>query len=276
MVSGFLRKMEVNFQDPVQYTLALHEGPTIKLNPLIGKTLQLNFSLKIACVGCGRKISKSFNQGYCYPCFKRLAACDSCIIKPELCHFDNGTCREPDWGLAHCMQPHYVYVSYTSNIKVGVTRAVNIPMRWIDQGAISAQPIFSTHTRLHAGIIEHKLASFVKDKTQWQRMLKQHNEVIQLSASIEVLFNESAINEFIATNTLWEHTPPVSLWQKNEQINIAYPVEKVPEKISSHNPHKESKVEGVLTGIKGQYLIFDTGVINIRKYTGYAVDILSS
>jgi hypothetical protein len=28
-------------------------------------------------------------------------------------------------------------------------------------------------------------------------------------------------------------------------------------------------IEGTLMGIKGQYLIFDTGVINIRKYAGY-------
>ncbi|MEE9397603.1 MAG: DUF2797 domain-containing protein, partial [Methylococcales bacterium] len=28
---------------------------------------------------------------------------------------------------------------------------------------------------------------------------------------------------------------------------------------------------GTLMGIKGQYLIFDTGVINIRKYGGYSL-----
>ena len=28
-------------------------------------------------------------------------------------------------------------------------------------------------------------------------------------------------------------------------------------------------IEATLTGIKGQYLIFDTGVINLRKYGGY-------
>ncbi|MBT6105963.1 MAG: DUF2797 domain-containing protein, partial [Porticoccaceae bacterium] len=34
---------------------------------------------------------------------------------------------------------------------------------------------------------------------------------------------------------------------------------------------KQPLVEGVLKGIKGQYLILDTGVINIRKYTAYNV-----
>mgnify|MGYP003704602755 CR=1 FL=1 len=41
------------------------------------------------------------------------------------------------------------------------------------------------------------------------------------------------------------------------------------EKIKSLNLDKTPKIRGVLQGIKGQYLIFDIGVINIRKYTGY-------
>jgi hypothetical protein len=32
---------------------------------------------------------------------------------------------------------------------------------------------------------------------------------------------------------------------------------------------KTPKIRGVLHGIKGQYLLLDIGVINIRKYTGY-------
>ena len=34
-------------------------------------------------------------------------------------------------------------------------------------------------------------------------------------------------------------------------------------------------VEGILRGIKGQYLILDTGVINLRKYTAYQVAVLT-
>jgi len=43
------------------------------------------------------------------------------------------------------------------------------------------------------------------------------------------------------------------------------------EKIKSHNFDKHPVVEGTLMGIKGQYLMFDTGVINIRKFTSYEV-----
>jgi len=40
----------------------------------------------------------------------------------------------------------------------------------------------------------------------------------------------------------------------------------------SHNGAFEGVVEGELQGIKGQYLILDSGVINMRKFTAYQVD----
>jgi hypothetical protein len=36
---------------------------------------------------------------------------------------------------------------------------------------------------------------------------------------------------------------------------------------------KDPLVSGVLQGIKGQYLLLDSGVINIRKYAGYQVEV---
>ena len=53
--------------------------------------------------------------------------------------------------------------------------------------------------------------------------------------------------------------------------NIHYPVLRYPEKVSSFNFDKTPLVEGVLWGIKGQYLILDTGVINVRKFGGYKI-----
>ena len=46
-----------------------------------------------------------------------------------------------------------------------------------------------------------------------------------------------------------------------------------PEKVTSLSFDKTPKVEGTLQGIKGQYLIFDTGVINMRKFQGYFIEI---
>ena len=54
--------------------------------------------------------------------------------------------------------------------------------------------------------------------------------------------------------------------------NLVYPVESVPEKIISHNLDKLPEFEDGLTGIKGQYLVFETRVINIRKYSGYHLE----
>ena len=52
---------------------------------------------------------------------------------------------------------------------------------------------------------------------------------------------------------------------------IDYPSNRYPAKIASFNLDKNPVVEGRLDAIKGQYLIFDNGVINLRKYGGYLV-----
>ena len=54
-------------------------------------------------------------------------------------------------------------------------------------------------------------------------------------------------------------------------VEINFPVLQFPEKVKSLNFDKQPIVEGVLQGIKGQYLMFDTGVLNIRKFGGYHV-----
>lgn len=54
-------------------------------------------------------------------------------------------------------------------------------------------------------------------------------------------------------------------------VEIAYPVLSYPEKVTSLNFDKTPEVGGILNGIKGQYLILDSGVINIRKFAGYRV-----
>lgn len=58
-----------------------------------------------------------------------------------------------------------------------------------------------------------------------------------------------------------------------ETIEINYPVEHYPTKIKSYNLDKEPIVTGVLLGVKGQYLLLDTGVINIRKFSGYQIEL---
>ena len=57
------------------------------------------------------------------------------------------------------------------------------------------------------------------------------------------------------------------------EARFVYPVLRYPENIKAHNFDKEAQVEGSLEGIKGQYLILDTGVLNIRKFAGYEVSL---
>ncbi|GAL30720.1 hypothetical protein JCM19239_4459 [Vibrio variabilis] len=143
LASGTLSKMRASLESTVQYRLPVGDEE-VDLSPLIGKTISLNHTGNIFCASCGKKTKKSYSQGHCFVCMKKLASCDMCIMKPETCHYDEGTCREPEWGEANCMVDHFVYLSNTSSLKVGITRHTQIPTRWIDQGATQGLPILKS------------------------------------------------------------------------------------------------------------------------------------
>src|SRR5690606_22023386 len=124
------------------------------------------------CIDTGRKIKKSYGQGFSFESFMTLAQCDTCIVRPELCHFQKGTCREPDWGEKNCIQPHIVYLANSSGLKVGITRKSQVPTRWIDQGASAAIALFEVKERKLSGLVEIELAKKLNDKTNWREMLK--------------------------------------------------------------------------------------------------------
>ena len=65
----------------------------------------------------------------------------------------------------------------------------------------------------------------------------------------------------------------VSILNGIGSVSISYPVTKYPEQISSYNLDNDSIVEDRLVGIKGQYLIFEGGVINLRKFSGYEIEL---
>jgi hypothetical protein len=268
LASGGVRKMISELAGPVRYRLPLGDCE-VPLNPLLGQALTLHFEGEIRCIHCDRKTSKSFNQGYCYPCFKRLARCDSCIVSPEKCHFHAGTCREPEWGLEHCMTDHIVYLAQTSGLKVGITRGGQVPTRWIDQGASQALPLFRVTSRLHSGLVEVALAREIGDRTNWQAMLKGAGEPEDLPAAAEGLLAACAglLDELTAEHGLVaiQRLPGAAV------TAISYPVLEHPQKVKALNLDKTPTVAGTLLGIKGQYLILDTGVINMRKYGGYRV-----
>ena len=263
---GALTKMAVRLDSPVQYALRLDDAE-VALNPLLGKTLRLEYLGAIHCTHCGRRTKKSFSQGYCYPCFTRLAQCDSCIVSPEKCHFEAGTCREPAWGERFCMTDHVVYLANSSGVKVGITRATQLPTRWLDQGASQALPILRVATRQQSGLVEDLLRSQVADRTNWRALLKGDATPVDLPAVREQLFDTCRVGlEGLQQRFGLQAIQPLA---DAEVVDIRYPVEAYPAKIASFDLDKNPLVEGTLLGIKGQYLILDTGVINIRKYTAY-------
>ncbi len=267
---GVLRKMHSRFENPVRYQISLSDM-VVPLNDLIEKQIKLEYSGTIYCIHCGRKSRKSFNQGYCYPCFQRLAECDGCIIHPEKCHFDQGTCREPAWGERFCMQDHIVYLANSSGLKVGITRATQIPTRWIDQGATQALAIIRVRSRLQSGILEVMFKQYVSDKTNWRAMLKGEAEPLKMEEEADRLLKEcdSELKELAESFGFFA----ISVLNGIASVGINYPVIKYPEKVTSFNFDKDPVVEGTLLGIKGQYLIFDTGVINLRRFSGYEVQL---
>ena len=55
----------------------------------------------------------------------------------------------------------------------------------------------------------------------------------------------------------------------DDVINIDYPVLKYPTKVVSLSFDKNPVISGVLNGIKGQYLLLESGVLNVRKFSSY-------
>ncbi|RYU66230.1 DUF2797 domain-containing protein [Aliivibrio finisterrensis] len=269
-ITGTIAKMRASLLDgAVQYRLPVGDEE-VELNAFIGKTLTLTHTGNIFCCSCGKKTKKSYSQGHCFVCMKKLASCDMCIMKPETCHFAEGTCREPQWGEANCFVDHYVYLSNTSSLKVGITRHTQIPTRWIDQGATQGLPIAKVKNRLISGLVEIELAKLIADKTNWRTLLKGNNEPLALKeAALELL---PQVEEAIAKIQADHGKDSVELLDENI-LDIAFPVNEFPTKIVSHNFDKNPEVTGVLNGIKGQYLLFDTGVINIRKFGSYEVTV---
>lgn len=259
--SGNILKMRSQLESPVQYQLPLGND-LVPLNPLLGKKIKLQFNGVINCIATGKKITKSYNQGYSFEAFRRLAQCDQCIMSPELCHYDKGTCREPEWGQKNCMIDHILYLAITSGPKVGITRHTQVPTRWIDQGAVKALPIIKIPTRYASGLLEVEIKAHLSDKTNWRKMLKGEIDDADLYYLRDELLEQ--IGEFM------EELGGEDL--DESQVEISYPLVDIPLKISALSFDKNPCVEGVLKGIKGQYLIFEQGVLNIRKHQGYKID----
>jgi hypothetical protein len=257
---GSLRKMRTeNHDGQVHYHLNLDGEGVLPLNDLVGESLSMQFDGDIFCVHCGRKTKKSFNGGYCYPCFTTLAECDICIVKPERCHFDQGTCRDEAFGRSHCFQPHTLYLARSSDIKVGLTRRIQQETRWMDQGAVEALEIGVFEDRYNAGLAESEISQEMSDKTNWRKMLT--NEISEESFDGYVSLVEDLLDDGLRDY----------LVDDGKRFSFSYPVQQWPDKVVSKGLDKHPSFTARLYGIKGQYLILDSHVINLRSHAGYHI-----
>ncbi len=269
-ISGRLKKMTVTAGPLAQYAIST-DNDQLPINDALGKRLSIHFNQVITCNHCKKVTRKSFSQGYCYTCFTTLAQCDSCIMSPEKCHLQMGTCREPEWGQRYCETDHIVYLANTSGLKIGITRANQLPTRWFDQGATEALPLFRVETRRLSGLIENHCKSFLADKTNWRAMLKGDGVKIDLVQEAQQV--QEKIADYIDNLQMAFGVQAITILENAPLWSTEYPVRNYPIKVQSLSLDKQATVEGVLEGIKGQYLILDTGVINLRKFTGYQVSV---
>jgi len=258
--NGIIKKLHSNLNGEVQYSLPIGSD-LVDLNPLINKQIKLSFSGAIFCIKCNNKIKKTFAQGYCFPCFRDVPETSECILRPELCRAHEGESRDMEWSKKYCLTDQHIYMSFTGNIKIGVTKPSQIPTRWIDQGATHAIILCTAPNRYTAGLIEVHLKQYFSDRTNWRKMLSGNFE--------EPNFDEYYLDAKKYLDAKFSKYIIDSKW-----VDIHYPIDSTPEKINSLSFDKEPQYEDILTGIKGQYFLFKNNrVLNIRKHTGYSIEL---
>lgn len=246
----------------VRYTMQLG-GSAVDLNERVGAALTIRATGAKTCVVCGRNVTKFFGQGFCFPCFRDAPEASECIVRPELCRAHLGEGRDAAWERAHHDQEHIVYLSWTGGVKVGVTRSTQVPVRWIDQGAVQALPIARTPYRQLAGLIEVALKRVLADRTDWRAMLRPMDPAPDalIAARPRAL---DALPQELKSHAL----PDDAVWV------LRYPVDHLPPKVKSINLDKDPEVTGTLAAIKGQYLVWADGrVLNVRNHSGFHVEL---
>ena len=257
---GQILKMFSVLGTPIQYYLNL-SGDLLNMNQLFGKNFKIRHS-GYECVNCG-KDEKLYRMGFCKKCFFESPYASDTILKPELSTAHLGIAeRDLEVEKEIQLQPHIVYLAYTGDVKVGVTRESQVPTRWIDQGATFAIPIAKTTNRYEAGVIEVELKKHLADKTNWRKMLQD-----TLEDDLDLIAFRNQIADLFP-----KESKQFAIDEK-EVCKMDFPYE-APDKINSFTLESKPEFEGILKGIKGQYLHFEGGnFINIRAHEGYVVDL---
>ena len=260
MFQGVLQKMLTEWANPIRYYLTM-ENDFVLMNQLIGKDITLQL-VGYHCMNCGLN-KPIFRQGYCKECFFEVPQTADWVMHPELskAHL-NIEERDLAYEQQVQLQPHYVYLANSSDVKVGVTRKTQAPTRWIDQGAHQALVLAEVPNRYLAGVAEVALKAHIADKTNWRKMLT--NQI----TPIDLLDVRNQVQPFVPAEVQPYLTAETPIWQ------IHFPVEKYPSQVRSLQLSQTPTYTGKLVGIKGQYLIFDDNtVFNVRGNEGTVVNL---
>lgn len=257
---GQIRKMITENGNPIRYYLNLKED-YIDVNQQIGKKIRLIHD-HYECMHCGLD-KEIYRMGYCKSCFFLIPEASDTIMRPELSKAHLGIAeRDLEFEMKFQLQPHIVYLAVASDLKVGVTRATQIPTRWIDQGASYAAILAKTSNRYEAGMIEVAMKNYVADKTSYQKMLR--NEVPE----IDLLHQKDFLRQYMPEEESKFYVADDTIYK------LQYPITEFPQKVKSLSLLKQKEFEGKLVGIKGQYWVFDDGTVwNVRGHEGFYVKI---
>ena len=272
ILSGNIRKMIASPSSEIggivgyQFQMydVLEQLPSVDMNDWVGRKLSWRFEGVVNCVVSGENMKQAYRMGMSQKAFFESPISCPSIINPELSTIHTGVAlRDREFEERYHNVPHIVYLSRTNKLKVGVTGFGREQFRWNDQGAVEGIILCVTPYRQLASEIEVALKEHMNDKTHWLGMLKDvsrnPDELLDLKDECFDILGMNYEPFFSDEDTVYA---------------IHYPVEHYPAKVMSIKLEKEPEGSGVLSGIKGQYLIFKDGrVMNVRAHEGCRVEL---
>ena len=254
-----INKMSSELGTPVRYYL---DG--FNMNFFLNRRISVKFE-GFQCLQC-KGYEPIFRQGFCKPCFFEMPSSRDWVIRPEL---SKAHLNIEDLDLTYekkvQIQPHIVYLAVSSGLKVGVTRKTQLATHCIDQGAHQAIPIVEVPNRYLAGITEVALNALYSDKTNWRQMLTHTPKPIDLIAEREraLSYLPDEVKDYVSSK-LQEKT-----------LLFDYPINHSRiKRVKSFSMSKKKNFNGMLTGIKSQYLVFNNrDAFNMKTNLGLILNI---
>ena len=252
---------------PVRYYL---DG--FNVNFLLGKKVTLKYEGNDCCLHCNSH-EDIFRQGLCKNCFFEQPQTGDWVMQPELSKAHLGIeDKDLEFEKKIQLQPHIVYLSYAGNFKIGVTRKNQIPTRFIDQGLQQVIVLLEVPNRYLAGVAKLAVERSFSDKTNWRNMLTGYESVDwnqSYNLFIDAIKSNPEIFDLLKSYII-KRKASIS---QEIIIDFPYNSNKMNLNLKPILIKKIRSFTGFLTGVKGQYLIFENEyVLNIRAHEGCIVN----